>query len=68
MSNNQTRLGLEFQIKRNPYTKRTLITKKNIKLSSTTDQCTAMSHSATPASSSTIIGRPLSTVIGNHQC
>jgi len=31
-SNNQTRLGLEFQIKRNPYTKRTLTTKENIKL------------------------------------
>jgi len=31
-SYNQTRLGLEFQTKRNPYTKRLLITKENIKL------------------------------------
>ena len=31
-SHNQTRLGLEFQTKRNPYTKRILITKENIKL------------------------------------
>ena len=29
---NQTRLGLKFQIKRNPYTKRILITKESIKL------------------------------------
>ena len=31
-SYNQTRLGLEFQTKRNPYTKQILITKENIKL------------------------------------
>ena len=31
-SYNQTRLGFEFQTKRNPYTKRILITKENIKL------------------------------------
>ena len=30
-SYNQTRLGLQFQIKRNPYTKRTLTIKENIK-------------------------------------
>jgi len=30
-SYNQTRLGLKFQTKRNPYTKRILITKENIK-------------------------------------
>ena len=32
-SYNQARLGLEFQTKRNPYTKQILITKENIKLS-----------------------------------
>ena len=31
-SYNQTRLGFEFQTKQNPYTRRTLITKENIKL------------------------------------
>ena len=31
-SYNQTRLGLEFQTKQNPYTKRILLTKENIKL------------------------------------
>ena len=34
-SYNQTRLELEFQFTRNPYTKQTLITMENIKLSST---------------------------------
>jgi len=33
-SYNQTRLGLEFQAKRNPYTKRIIITKENIKVPS----------------------------------
>jgi len=45
-SYNQTRLELEFQIKQNPYIKRTLINKENIKLSSTTDRYTV--KSATP--------------------
>ena len=35
-SYNETRLGLESQIKRNPYTKWFLITKENIKLSPVT--------------------------------
>ena len=37
-SYNQTRLGLEFQIEQNPYTKQTLITKENINISTTTDR------------------------------
>ena len=45
-SYNQTQLGLEFQIKRNPYTKRILITKENIKLSLVTDRDTITSQSA----------------------
>jgi len=42
---NQTRLEFEFQIKQSPYTKRTLITKENIKLSSITDRYTATNQS-----------------------
>jgi len=66
-SYNQTWLGLKFQIEQNPYTKRTLITKENIKLSSTTDPYTAMSQLATLASSSMTIGRPPFIAIDNHQ-
>ena len=64
---NQTRLGLEFQIKQNSYTKQTLITMENIKLSSTTDWYTITSQSATPALFFITIGRPPFTAIGNHQ-
>ena len=48
-SYSQTRLGLEFQIKQNPYTKRTLIPKDNTKLSSTTNRYPILSQSATLA-------------------
>ena len=64
---NQIRLELKFQIKRNPHTKQTLITKENIKLSSTTDRHTIASQSATPALSFISIGRSPFTAIGNHQ-
>ena len=37
-SYNQTRLGVEFQIERNPHAKQTLTTMENINLSTTTDQ------------------------------
>ena len=37
-SYNQTWLGLEFQIERNPYAKQTLTTMENINLSTTTDR------------------------------
>jgi len=56
-SYNQTQLGFEFLIKRNPYTKRILITKENIKLSSVTDRDTIMNQSATSTFSSRVIGR-----------
>ena len=54
---NQTRLGLKFQIKRKPYTKRILIIKENIKLSPITDRDTAMNQSATFALFFRVIGR-----------
>ena len=63
-SYNHTRLGFKFQIKRNPYTKRTLTTKENIKLSFVTDQYTATSQSATSALFSRVIGRLPVTAIG----
>jgi hypothetical protein len=56
-SYNQTWLGLEFQIKRNLYTKRILITKENIKLSPVTDRDTATNQSATSALFFRVIGR-----------
>jgi len=56
-SYNQTRLGLEFQIKRNSYTKRILITKENIKLSLVTDRDTTTNQSATSTLFSSVIGR-----------
>ena len=66
-SYNQTRLGLEFQIKRNPYTKRILITKENIKLSPVTDRDTATNQSASSALFFRVIGRPPVTAIGKHR-
>ena len=47
-SYNQTRLGLKFQIKRKPYTKRILITKDNIKLPPVTDRDTITNQSQLP--------------------
>jgi len=65
-SYNQTRLGLKFQIKRNPYTKRILITKENIKLSPITDRDTTTNQSATSTLSSRVMGRLPVTAIGKH--
>ena len=56
-SYNQTRLGLKFQIKRKPYTKRILITKENIKLPPVTNRDTIMNQSATSALFFRVIGR-----------
>jgi len=56
-SYDQTQQGFEFQINRNLYTKRILITKKNIKLSSVTDRDTIMNQSAISTFSSRVIGR-----------
>jgi len=56
-SYNQTRLGLKFQIKQKPYTKRIIITKENIKLPSVTDRDTAKNQSATSALFFRVIGR-----------
>jgi len=58
-SYNQTRLGLKFQIKWKPYTKRILTTKENIKLSTVTDRDTAMNQSATSTLFFRVIGRLL---------
>jgi hypothetical protein len=56
-SYNQTRLGLKFQIKWKPYTKRILITKENFKLSPVSDRDTAMNQSATSTLFFRVIGR-----------
>jgi len=56
-SYNQTRLGLKFQIKWKPYTKRILSTKENIKLPPVTDRDTIMNQSATSALFFRVIGR-----------
>ena len=66
-SYNQTRLGLEIQTKRNPYTKRILITKENIKPSPVTDQDTTMNQSATYVLFFRVIGILLVTAIGKHR-
>ena len=64
---NQTRLGLKFQIKRKPYTKRILITKENIKLSPVTDRDTATIQSVTSAFIFRVIGRLPVASIGKYQ-
>ena len=64
---NQTQLESEFQIKRNPYTKRTLTTIESIKLSSTTDWCTATSQSATSALIFRVVGRLPVIAISKHR-
>ena len=61
---NQTRLGLKFQIERNPYTKQTLITMENIKLPLVTDQDTTADQSAISTFPFRIIGIPLVMAIG----
>ena len=60
------RLGHEFQTKRNPYTRRILIIKENIKLPPlVTDEDTTMDQSTTFMLFFGIIGRPHVIAIGN---
>ena len=64
---NQTRLGLEFQSKQNPYTKLTLTTMEGIKLFPKTDRYTTMNRSMTPALFFMTFGKPSPIAIDSHQ-